>query len=254
MHHAPPSGAHRRVFPDLEALSQAAAAEFAAAVDEAVGARGKAAIALAGGDTPRRLYALLAAAPYRERVPWSRLTVFFTDERQVPGEDPRSNAHMAKETLLDRVPIPPAQVHRPRMADPDLNRAAAEYAAQIHAQVPRGSTGRPAFDLILLGMGADGHTASLFPGDPAFDEAQLAVAAVHAPHAGLRRVTLTLPVLNAARRVLFLVAGDEKAAAVARVCRDRDPDPTLPAGRVQPTSGSVVWFLDEAAARLLAGQ
>ena len=252
MHRAPLPDDLRRVFPDLETLSHAAAADFIAAVWEAMEARGSAVIALAGGDTPRTLYKLLAGAPYRDRVAWPKLVVFFTDERQVPPGDPQSNVQMARETLLDRVPVLPEHVHRPRLEDPDLARVAARYAAEVSAHVPRGATDSPVFDLILLGMGADGHTAALFPGDPVLDEEAAAVASVHTPHAGFRRVTLTLPVLNAARRVFFLVSGEGKAAAVARVCRDQDP--LLPATRVRPETGSLIWFMDAAAARLLAGR
>jgi 6-phosphogluconolactonase len=252
MHGVPLPAAGLRVFPDVEAMSQAAAGEFVAAVRDAVDARGSATIALAGGDTPRRLYALLAMAPYRDRVAWPRLDVFFTDERQVSPGDPRSNVQMALEVLLDQVPVPPTQVHRPRMDDASLARAAADYAAEVSARVPPGAGGWPGFDLILLGMGADGHTASLFPGDPVLDNYDVTVAAVETPHAGFRRITLTLPVLNAARHVCFMVAGEGKAAAVARVCRDQDP--SLPASRVRPALGSLAWLLDAAAARLLPGR
>ncbi len=193
-------------------------------------------IALTGGDTPRRLYELLAGPPYREGVEWPRLVIFFTDERQVPPGDPRSNVQMASETLLDRVPIAPEHVHRPRMDDPDLARAAADYAALVNAHVPRGAQGWPVFDLILLGMGADGHTASLFPGDPVLDENRVPVAAVDTPHAGFRRITLTLPVLNAARRVCFWFREKRRRRrwpgyVAIRIPRCRQPACDRPRGR-----------------------
>jgi 6-phosphogluconolactonase len=179
-------------------------------------------------------------------VPWGELDVFFGDERLVPAGDPRSNVQMAREALLDHVPIDPARVRAPQTGA-DLAAVAREYAARIAAHVGRGPSGWPRFDLVLLGMGADGHTAGLFPGDPALEEERAAVAAVTGAPDGLPRITLTLPILNAAAVAIFLVTGIEKAAAVERVFHE---GVLLPAGRVRPAEGPR-WFLDaEAASRL----
>ena len=233
-----------RVFPDRAALARGAAEAFAEIVSGAVGARGRAAVALAGGATPRETYEVLARPPFRDRVPWLALDVFFGDERMVPPTDPRSNVRMAREALLDQVPIDPTRVHAPRFDSGDLTGVSAEYSAWLTAIVARGDAGWPQFDLVLLGLGADGHTASLFPGDPALADERTAVAAVTDAPDGLPRITLTLPVLNAAAAVLFLVAGAEKAAAVHRVL---DLGESLPAGRVRPSQGTVQWLLDAAA-------
>jgi len=240
-----------RVFPDRAALARGAAEAFAEIVSAAVGARGRAAVALAGGSTPRETYEVLARPPFRDRVPWPALDIFFGDERMVPPTDPRSNVLMAREALLDQVPIDPTRVHAPRVDSGDMTGVSAEYAAWLTAIVPRGDAGWPRFELVLLGLGADGHTASLFPGDPALEEERAAVAAVsHAPD-GLARITLTFPVLNAAAVVAFLVAGEEKAEAVHRVL---DLGESLPAVQVRPAAGTVLWFMDRAAAARLQGR
>jgi len=234
---------------DLEALSAEAAERFAAAVSSAVAARGNGAVALAGGTTPRRLYELLSAPPYRDRVPWSDLHIFWSDERAVPPGDARSNYRMARETLLDHIPVRPERVHRMPAEAPHLEAAAHTYARMLALHAPVGDSGWPALDLVLLGLGSDGHTASLFPGDPALAEARATVAVVETQHLGTRRLTLTLPVLNAAARVFFLAAGGDKTETVRRVLVDRAPE--LPAARVQPQDGELVWLLDAAAARHL---
>lgn len=237
------------VYPDPDSLSVAAATRVSAAIVAAVEARGEAAVALAGGSTPRRLYERLALPPHHDRIPWSVVDFFWGDERAVPADDPESNYRMARETLLDHIPVRPERIHRmPADRDADLEEAARAHAGVLRATLPAGNGGWPRFDLVLLGMGEDGHTASLFPGDPALDEMDSRVAAVETPYRGTRRLTLTLPVLNAAAVVLFLVVGGDKAEATRRVLADREP---LPAGRVQPESGQLFWMLDAGAARLL---
>jgi 6-phosphogluconolactonase len=237
-----------RVFPDRAALAQGAAAEVARIVSDAVAARGRAAVALAGGTTPRETYEVLAHPPWRDRVPWAALDVFFGDERWVPSSDPRSNLRMARESLLNHVPVDPAHVHSPRTELSDLAEVAADYAQQIIAHVPPGPSGWPRFDLVLLGLGADGHTASLFPGDPALEETRVAVAPVPRAPDGLPRITLTLPAINAARGVLFLVAGADKSAALQRVLQRGE---SMPARLVRGPE-SVEWLLDREAAGTLS--
>lgn len=231
---------------DPAALARAAAEEVARRAEEAVAARGAFALALSGGATPRALYALLAdsAAPYRARVPWGRVHVWFGDERNVPPDHPDSNYRMAREALLDRVA--PAAVHRI-----EGERAAAEaadrYEAELRAHLAGGPGGPPPLDLVLLGLGADGHTASLFPGSPALEERARWVAAPFVPRLGAHRITLTLPVLDAARAVLFLVAGAEKAAPL-RALLAPDPAAPIPAARVRPATGARIVIADRAAA------
>ncbi len=235
---------------DAAALAEAAARQVVEAAREAVGARGRFTIALAGGATPRATYTRLAQPPHSEALPWHRTYVFFGDERWVPVDHPESNYRMASETLLAKVPVPPGQVfpmRPPEAADSD--EAAAEYARRL-AEVFGTRRGElPRFDLILLGMGVDGHIASLFPGSPVLKEVFRPVAAVHAAAAAIpERITLTLPVLNNAARVVFLVSGGEKAKVVKAVLRDQA---LLPAGMVRPTHGRLLWLLDRPAAALL---
>jgi 6-phosphogluconolactonase len=233
-----------KVYPDLESLSQAAAALFADRAQSAVAARGRFSVALSGGSTPRRTYELLSQAPYRDRVAWDRVHVFWGDERCVPLTDPKSNAHMTRETLLRHVPIPAAQVH-----PIDCRAAPAEAARQYESLLRDFFTGRrPDFDLVLLGLGENGHTASLFPGAPVLDEQERWAAAVYVPEQDLYRVTLTAPVINAAALVAFLVSGASKAQVLREVLQGpRDPQ-RLPAQLIHPAGGELRWLLDQAAA------
>jgi 6-phosphogluconolactonase len=252
------------VHPDLEALSQAAAEAVARAAERAVRERGRFTISLAGGHTPRRLYELLAAE-YHARIPWPVTHVFFGDERCVPPTDAASNYRMASESFLSRVPIPAEQVHRIQGELPPED-AAREYgrllrrvlAPSAGASETDDSTDAATFDVALLGMGTDGHTASLFPGDPALDERHHWAVAVEAPAyvaPPRQRVTLTLPALCGARNVYVLAAGAEKRPVVesmfgeARATLARAPSPAspYPAGLVRGRE-STVWFVDRAAA------
>jgi 6-phosphogluconolactonase len=215
-------------------LAAAAARWTADHIKAAVAERGACYWALAGGETPRGCYERLAQPPYRERLPWRSVFVYWSDERQVPLDDPSSNYAMAKTALLDQVAIPPEQVF-PLVGDP----------TPALRRVPDDNRGRPRFDIIHLGMGEDGHTASLFPGSPAPQEAQALVARVpNAPKPPPERLTLTLPVINAARAVLFMVQGAAKRDALERVLRR---DPALPASHVQPVVGELQFLVDRAA-------
>jgi 6-phosphogluconolactonase len=237
--------AELRVTTDIETAWRAAADAVAAAIAAAVSATGTASIAISGGDTPRGLHRLLAGPPWVQAVPWDRLHVFWADERLVPYDDPASNYGAARLDWLDRLPCTPAGVH-PVPVGLAPAAAADRYAAELrtHFGAPV-----PALDLLVLGLGPDGHTASLFPGDPALDEQRRWTAAVKGGRPDLWRVTLTYPVLNRARRVLFLAVGDSKAGVVRRALTEAPP--VLPAGRVRPAAGSVTWVLDRAAARML---
>ena len=235
---------------DAAALAETAALAIVDAATEAVAAGGRFSFVLAGGGTPRDTYARLAAPPFSERMPWDRTSVFFGDERCVPPDHPESNYHMANETLLSKVPIPPDRIFRMRGEAENPEEAAVDYARTLSTvfATPRG--GLPRFDFVLLGMGLDGHTASLFPGSPAVKEIFRTVVAVHAAAATIpQRLTLTMPPINAAARIMFLVAGAEKAKVVKAILRD---GATLPAGVVRPTNGALTWLVDRAAAGLLS--
>lgn len=222
------------VVPGPAELAEAAAAWTADHIKAALAERGACYWALAGGETPRGCYERLAQPPYREALPWRSVFVYWSDERQVPLDDAYSNYAMAKMALLDHVPIPREQVH-PLVGDP----------TPALRRIPADHRGRPRFDIIHLGLGEDGHTASLFPGSPALQETQALVTRVHnAPKPPPERLTLTLPVINAARAVLFMVQGASKRDALARVLRR---DPALPASRVQPADGELQFLVDRAA-------
>jgi 6-phosphogluconolactonase len=215
-------------------LAEAAAAWTADHLSAAVAQRRACYWALAGGETPRGCYERLAKPPYRNTLPWPSVFVYWSDERQVPLDDPTSNYAMAKAALLDHVPIPPEQVF-PLVGDP----------TPALRRLPANDNGWPRFDIIHLGLGEDGHTASLFPGNPALREAKALVAQVqNAPKPPPERLTLTLPVINAARAVLFMVQGASKKGALARVLRR---DPALPASHVAPTDGEIEFLADRAA-------
>ncbi|MGE0372067.1 MAG: 6-phosphogluconolactonase [Gammaproteobacteria bacterium] len=237
---------------DPAALARAAAARFAELAQDARSEQRGFHVALAGGSTPRLLYQTLAA-DYRERVDWAATHVYFGDERCVPPDHPDSNYGMAREALLRHVALPPAQVHRIEAEDPDPRAAARRYADLLHRHLPRArahETGR--FDLVLLGLGPDGHIASLFPDTAILDEHRAWAAAVHVDKLQAWRISLTYPVINAARHVALLVAGEGKADIVRDVVGRADTAARYPASRVHPR-GELEWFIDHAAARLLPG-
>jgi 6-phosphogluconolactonase len=235
---------------DAEALADTAARAIVECAVESVAARGRFIVALAGGITPRATYERLAQPPLRDRMPWERTWVFFGDERGVAPDHPDSNYRMASQALLSKVPIPAAQVARIRGEADDSEAAAAEYGRRLGEvfETKRGEL--PRFDLILLGMGVDGHTGSLFPGSPVLKEVFRPVAAVHAAAASIpQRFTFTLPVINAAAHVMFLVAGGEKAKVLKTVLNE--PSGGVPAALVRPVDGRLTWLLDRAAAALV---
>jgi len=234
-----PAGPRFVVATHLAELVERAAAHVRAAAAAAIAARGRFRIALAGGSTPRALYPALVTG-----IDWTRVAVFFGDERAVGPTDPQSNYRMARETLLDPARLPPANIFRWRAEDPDLDAAARDYQAALIANAEA-----PWLDLALLGLGPDGHTASLFPGTTALlEESRLAVA-VDVPAQGAHRLTLTYPALCGAREICFLITGREKASALAAVLHRQQSD--LPAARIMRRSGPVTIFCDaEAAAEL----
>jgi 6-phosphogluconolactonase len=231
-------------------LSQAAAEFWVQCAAESTAHRDRFVIALCGGTTPRRLYELLASPPWKARVDWDRCHIFWGDERLVPLTDPDSNYLLAKTALLDQVPIPACQIYSVPTDLGDPATVASSYEATIR-RLFGPADDRPRFDLLLLGLGSDGHVASLFPGSPALDETQRLV--VSSPPGRLppavNRVTMTLPVFNAGRSVAFLVSGAEKARALQRAL---SRDDMIPAGRIKPVDGVLRWFVDRAAARALS--
>ncbi len=229
-------------FPTPEMLADGVARHIVARAAEAISANGRFTLALAGGSTPRVVYSRLATRDSRLELDWQRTHVLWGDERCVPPDDLRSNYRMAKETLLERVPIPAPQIHRIRGED-DPEKAAAEYEREI-----RELLASQGLDLVLLGMGEDGHTASLFPGQPAVHETARWVVAVPAPDGTMWRVTLTPAVLNMARNVTFVVSGASKALRLQQVLEGPVTPDVLPAQAIRPTHGRLTWMVDEAAA------
>ena len=235
------------IVPDAVALAREAAERFAGIAREAVNSRERFSAALSGGSTPGGLFRLLAGEPCRTQIPWAKVYLFWADERCVPPDDPGSNYWLAEETLIKQVPIPPGNVHRVQgELEPKAAAQVYELALQDFFCGPR-----PRFDLVLLGVGEDGHTASLFPGSPLLAETEHLAAPTTAFYQDrpAQRVSLTLPALNTARHVLFLVAGSTKAQIVHAALEG--PAGKLPAQRVQPTAGQLTWLLDAEAASLL---
>ncbi|QDL06768.1 6-phosphogluconolactonase [Brasilonema octagenarum UFV-E1] len=240
-----------QVFANAEALTQAAAAEFVQQAHQAIQARGRFTIALSGGSTPKSLYALLATQPWRNQIPWNQIHFFWGDERHVPPSDPSNNFRMTQEQLLFQVPIPQENVYRIKAENPDAKAAAAEYEQDLRQFFQLQEHQFPRFDLVLLGMGANGHTASLFPGTDAVHEQTRLVVAPWVEELNSYRITLTPPVINNAVEILFFVTGAEKATTLKAVLEGQYQPDRLPAQIISPTQGRVMWMIDQAAAHLL---
>ena len=230
-------------------MALAAAERIVVWAGRAIDARGRFSMALAGGSTPRATYRRLASEPYRSKIDWALGHVFWGDERCVPPTHPHSNYAMAYESLLSKVPIPDENVHRVQ-GEGNAEGAARAYAGELQRFF---GTALPRFDLVLLGMGSDGHTASLFPGSAVLDEMERAVVVVSADyqHRPSCRVTLTPVAISAARVVMFLVTGGQKASMVQRVLEG--PPRSFPAQFIRPVNGELYWLLDAAAASQLSG-
>jgi len=241
-----------RILAESTSLYRAAADEVARRAKQAVQARGRFAVALSGGTTPRGLYAHLASDPtHRREVPWEKVHFFWGDERHVPPDHPDSNSRMAHDALLAKVPVRSKNIHRIPTASPDVDRAARHYEEVLRAFFRLSAGQLPRFDLVLLGLGVDGHTASLFPGTQALHEQHRLVVANWVGRLGVSRITLTAPVFNNASCVIFLVSGEDKASPLRAVIAGGQEPAELPAQLIRPIDGEVVWLVDEAAARLL---
>ena len=237
-----------QIFPTPADLFHAGAAEFTRVGNEAIAARNRFTVALSGGSTPKSLYSLLAAT--FSAFDWKHTFLFFGDERHVPPDDPDSNYRMVSEALLSKIQIPAANVFRVKAENPDAAAAAADYDAQLRAFFQLQSGQFPRFDLILLGMGPDGHTASLFPGSEGLNERSRLVIANWVEKFKTHRLSFTFPVLNNAAEVMFLASGPDKTAMAQQVLEGTNTPP-FPAQQVQPTDGKLLWMLDQAAAEKL---
>ena len=240
------------VLPDAAAVARRGAELFALAAAECVGQAGQFVVALSGGRTPLALYDVLASdTSLRSEIPWSHCFFFFGDERHVAPDHPDSNYRMAHDSLLSRVPIDASHVFRIKGELASADRAAVEYEQTIRSffRLPPGRF--PRLDLVMLGLGADGHVASLFPGTRAVDERARLVVANPVDRLETTRITLTLPVLNEAARVMVLVQGQEKSQALAAVLHGEPGQTPLPAQLVRPTNGSMTWLVDQLSAALL---
>jgi 6-phosphogluconolactonase len=235
----------------LEEVGGEAAARFQRLAAGSIAATGRFSVALSGGSTPRALYRSLAEPPSRDATDWTRVHLFWSDERFVPSDHADSNYRLAREAFISRAPIPAGNVHPFPTDAADPQTAAAQYEETLRRffASPEGET--PRFDFILLGLGADGHTASLFPESPALDEHRRLVVAAHVPKLDASRLTLTPPVLRAARHIVFLVAGLDKASTLREVLHGPYDPHRLPAQLARPEDGDLTWLVDEAAASLL---
>lgn len=249
---SPTGRTHLERLDDLPAVAHAAAVLFVRTAQEAR-ARGRFNVVLSGGSTPRAFHMLLAAPPYRDQVEWSQVHFYWGDDRCVAPDDPDSNFRMARETLLDMVPIREAQIHRMHTEE-DPVVAADLYADELRQDFALADGQRPRFDLVYLGMGPDGHTASLFPHTAALAVTGKLVSPNYVPKLGVNRITVTYPVFNNAAMVVFLVVGQDKADALAAVLEGpRDPE-TYPSQLIAPTDGELFWLVDRAAAANLSPQ
>lgn len=233
------------IHPTFSELIQATAAQIASLVTGAVGARGRATIALSGGSTPRSVYALLGSEPFRSRILWKNVHVFWGDERCVSPESSESNYRMANEALLMHIAIPQQNVHRIK-AEQSPSTAAKEYEAEIRRVFDLVDAALPRFDIVLLGLGDDGHTASLFPGTSVLNEQRKLVVDTYVEKLKAYRITLTLPVINNASHILFLVSGKGKATILRDVLKGDNL--LLPAQHVRPSAGELLWLVDQDAA------
>ena len=243
-----PASPEIRIVNTAADLFQAAATEFADLAVAAVRARGRFSVALSGGSTPRGLYSLLASGS-GPSIPWDKAFFFWSDERPVPPDHPDSNYRMAYEAMLSKVPVPAEHVFRIHAEDQDADAAAHAYEETLRTEFAVNSDAIPRFDLILLGIGTEGHTASLFPGSPALDETKRLVVANRVEKLKADRITFTYPLIDHAACVMFLVSGTDKAGILEQIL---EYPGDLPAQRVRPVKGKLLWLADHAAAAKLS--
>lgn len=232
---------------DAEELSRKAAAQFTSIADSAIARAGRFAVALSGGSTPKALYSLLASSAYRDRLDWSRVHIFFGDERCVPPDHAESNYRMVEEALLSKIQMTVRNIHR-MAGEKEPRQAAEDYGSELRDFFALGPGQWPRFDLVLLGLGEDGHTASLFPGSAALHDQEHLVAPAYVEELKAHRLTLTLPVINNAEEIIFLIAGAGKSAIVEHLLGADSKPFEYPAGQVRPSNGQITWLLTRDAA------
>ena len=238
-----------------EAVSRTAAEMMVSLALKKLKSKEPFAVALSGGSTPKNMFAILADdAALRNRMPWNRVHFFWGDERHVAPDHADSNYRMANEAMLSRVPVPPGNIHRIRAENPDAGKAAEDYEQELRGFFKLETEELPAFDCVFLGMGPDGHTASLFPGTKALYERKRLVVSNWIAKFQSYRITMTTPVLNNAAMVIFLVSGAEKAEPLQIVLEGEKQTDRFPAQLIEPTNGNLLWLVDQAADRLLRGK
>jgi len=241
------------VFPDATTLTRRAADEFLKSVNEAIAEKGSFTVALAGGSTPKALYSLLTEDPaYSSKIPWQKMHFFFGDERHAPPDSSESNFHMANQTLFSKGLVKPEQITRIRGEYADTEKAALEYEQALRAYFKLRDGEYPRFDLVLLGMGDEGHTLSLFPGTKALHATNRIVVRNWVGKLYTERITLTVPAANQAKRVMFSVTHEDKALALKAVLEGPYEPEQLPAQFIQPVNGSLLWLVDQAAGSKLS--
>ncbi len=233
---------------DLEALSHKATAIFVDISRKCIALKGRFAVAVSGGSTPRKLYTLLSSNRYREKVDWRSINFFWVDERCIPKEHKDSNFRLVFETLLSKLPIPDDNIHRIK-GEEEPEKGAKQYEDDLREFF--GKNALPVFDLIILGVGEDGHTASLFPGSRSLEETNKLAVPVYLERPKRHRVTLTLPIINNSTHILFLVTGHSKAGIVHEILEEGDKRELYPAGLVSPVRGTITWLIDKEAAKRL---
>jgi len=239
-----------KIFENVDDLSNALAIEFQQSAKAAAQSDCAFHVALSGGTTPALFFKYLAEPTYQNKVPWEHVHFFWGDERCVPPDHPESNYGMTRRNLLNQIPLPQPNIHRIRAEEnpfEEVNR----YSEEIENTVPKNKTNWPQFDWIFLGLGNDGHTASIFPGSDVLTEGSNICALATHPISGQQRITLTLPVINNAKRISFLVSGESKAPIVAGILQDKEGSKLLPAAHVQPEDGILEWYMDRPAAALI---
>jgi 6-phosphogluconolactonase len=243
----PDSASELKVFKTIDALNRAAAKLIIDIANKAIAERGKFVIALSGGQTPMALYSLMAKTPFHDELTWKNTSVFWGDERCVPETDSRNNAHEAKSVLLDKVNIPKSNIH-----SVPVSLSPAEAASEYEKEIKDYFKGKmPCFDIILLGVGENGHTASLFPNAKVLEEQEEGIRAVYVEEEKMFRITMTAALINSAHNILFLVTGKDKAKIMEAILSDSAQPHKYPAQLIRPNKGQLFWFLDQAAASLI---
>jgi 6-phosphogluconolactonase len=241
------------IFSSPTLLSQAAAELVLRAVKETLQTQDRVTLCLSGGSTPREFYSLLACEPYCGQIPWEKVHIFWGDERHIPLSEPDNHYRMAMDLFLSKVPIPSENIHRVLVETSEPDEVAKQYESEIKAFFGVLREAVPAFDVVFLGMGSDGHTASLFPETTAVKEGTRWVVSNFVPRRGLTRITLTFPILNQARNIVFLVSGSSKAEMLRSVLQGSQNASLFPAQLIRPESGHLMWFVDQDAGSQLDG-